>query len=215
MSRRLTAWSALVLVYIAVAYGSRASEGDPPDDLLYRYSTAVGGLVQYAIVLAIVLWIARGPARRDLLALRRPWSLGRAFWLAGVVIVGVYVLVAAVEPFLHAADEQGYTPPAWEPDHAGAYTANFVVIAGVTPVVEELLFRGVGYSLWARFGQVIAIAVIGISFGLVHGLVAGLVVLSAFGAGLAWLRARTGSVYPCIGVHALFNAIAMIAAVTT
>ena len=47
-----------------------------------------------------------------------------------------------------------------------------------------------------------------------HGLVAGLVVLSVFGIGLAWLRAKTDSVYPCIAVHALFNAVALIVAVT-
>lgn len=214
MNGRLAAWSALVVVFIALAYGSRAAEGDPPADFLYRYSTAIGGLVQFAVVVALVLWITQGAERRQLLGLRRPLSIRRAFWLSLAVLVGVYVLSAAVEPFLHAGEEQGYTPRTWDPDRADAYVANFVVIAAIAPVAEELLFRGLGYSLWARFGQAVAIAVIGISFGLVHGLLDALVVLTAFGAGLAWLRARTGSVYPCIGAHALFNAINMILAVT-
>ena len=56
------------------------------------------------------------------------------------------------------------------------------------------MFRGAGYSLLARFGQIVAILVTGVTFGLVHGLIEALVVLTAFGIGLAWLRARTDSV---------------------
>ena len=52
------------------------------------------------------------------------------------------------------------------------------------------------------------------TFGLVHGLIEALVVLTAFGIGLAWLRARTDSVYPCMAVHSLFAAVSAIVAVT-
>jgi membrane protease YdiL (CAAX protease family) len=215
MTGRLVAWLVFVGAFIAIAYASRAAGGEPPDDLLYKYSTAVGGLVQYAIVLAIVLWITRGPRQRDLLALRAPRTWGGAVKSSILVILGIYAVTAVLEPFLNAGEEQGLTPPGWDPDRAWAYVANFVVIAGVTPIVEELMFRGAGYSLLARFGQVIAILVVGVTFGLVHGLVNGLAILTVFGIGLAWLRARTASVYPCIAVHSLFNSVALVVAVTT
>ena len=215
MTARLVAWLALVGAYIVLAYASRAVGGAPPNDTLYRYSTAVSSIAWYAISLVLVLLITRGPRQRDLLALRRPQSIGRAGGLAVIVIVAIYAVSAAVEPFLHAGKEQGLTPPSWDPDRAGAYAANFAIIAVVAPIVEELMFRGAGYSLLARFGQPAAIVLVGLLFGLVHGLIAGLVVLSIFGAGLAWLRARTQSVYPCIAVHSLFNAIALVVAVTT
>jgi membrane protease YdiL (CAAX protease family) len=215
MASRLAAWLTLVGAYTMLAYAGRVWGGHPPDDLLYRYSTAVAGLAQYAIVMAIVLWITHGPGQRDLLALRPPKSWWRAAGLSLAVIVAIYALTALVEPFLHAGAEQGLTPPNWDPDRAGAYAVNFAVIAVVTPVVEELMFRGAGYSLLIPFGQAVAIAVVGLTFGLVHGLVAGLLILTAFGAGLAWLRAKTRSVYPCIAVHALFNSIALVVAVTT
>jgi CAAX protease family protein len=213
MTSRLVAWLAFVGAFITLAYAGRASEGKPDNDVLYEYGTAVAGLVQYAIVLAIVLWITRGQ-RRELLALRAPrsWSAAAGWSLA--VIVGIYVLIAVLEPYLNAGDEQGLTPPGWEPDRAWAYAVNALVIAGVTPIVEELTFRGAGYSLLAPFGQTIAILVVGVTFGLVHGLVYGLVILAAFGIALAWLRARANSVYPCIAVHALFNAVALVVAVT-
>jgi membrane protease YdiL (CAAX protease family) len=215
MAPRLIAWLTLVGAYIVLAYAGRAAGGDPPDDLLYRYSTAVFGVVQYAIVMLIILWIVRGPSRRDLLALRSPASWWRAGGLSLAVIVAIYVLTVSTEPFLRAGEEQGLTPSSWDPDRAGAYAVNFAVIALVAPVVEELMYRGAGYSLLVPFGQAVAIAVVGLTFGLVHGLVSALLVLTVFGAALAWLRARTGSVYPCIAVHSLFNSVALVVAVTT
>ena len=211
---RLVAWLGLVGAYIALAYSSRAISGDPPGDVLYRYDTAAAGVAWYAISLVLVLLITRGPAQRDLLALRRPRSIGRAVALSVAVLVGIYAVTVALEPFLNAGKEQGLAPSGWEPERAGAYAANFVVIAVIAPVVEELMFRGAGYSLLARFGEPAAVLLVGLLFGLVHGLIAGLVVLSIFGATLAWLRARTNSVYPGIAVHSMFNAIALVVAVT-
>ena len=88
--------------------------------------------------------------------------------------------------------------------------------ACVAPFVEELLFRGLGYGLLTPFvGPWPAILVTGVAFGLAHGLVLGLPVLSIFGITLGWLRWQTGSVYPGMVVHALFNAVALAAAVST
>jgi membrane protease YdiL (CAAX protease family) len=39
-------------------------------------------------------------------------------------------------------------------------------------------------------------------------------VIAVFGGVLAWIRSRTGSVFPGMVLHATFNAIALIAAVT-
>ena len=107
---------------------------------------------------------------RELLALRAPRSWSGAVGWSIAVIVAVFVVEAVLEPFLNAGEEQGLTPDTWEPDRAGAYAANAVVIAVIAPIVEELMFRGAGYSLLARFGQVVAIVAVGVLFGLVHGL---------------------------------------------
>jgi uncharacterized protein len=114
---------------------------------------------------------------------------------------------------LHPGREQGVTPNTWQPDHAGAYITNAIVIAIVAPIVEELTFRGLGYSLLARYGRWTAIILIGLTFGLAHGLVQAFPLLAAFGAGLAYLRSRVNSVYPCMLVHGVFNAVALVVAV--
>lgn len=211
MSGRLVAWLVFVGVLAAANYASRAESGPPPKDAVYHWSFAVGGLIQYGVMLGLVLVIAGTERRRELLALRRPASWPRAAGLAVSVLVGIFVLSAVLAPFLHPGREQGISPSRWEPSRAGAFAASVVVLALVGPIVEELQFRGLGYSLLAEYGSTVAIAVIGLTFGLVHGLVEGLPVLIAFGAGLAWIRSRTDSVYPCMATHMLFNGIAITA----
>ena len=85
----------------------------------------------------------------------------------------------------------------------------------VAPVVEELTFRGLGYSLLEPLGRNAAVLWIGVAFGLAHGLLEALPILIAFGAGLALIRARTNSVYPGMVVHGLFNGVALIISVST
>jgi membrane protease YdiL (CAAX protease family) len=215
---RVAAWAAVVGLLAAVNYAVRFSGSSSSTanerDALYHYSSAVSGLVFYGIFFAFVYAVAAVDTE-ELFALRRPRSIGSAVRYGLAAIVGVYIISAVLSPFLNAGKEQGLTPSHWEPSHAGAYAANFVVVALVAPVVEELTFRGVGYGLLEQYGRPVAIVVVGIAFGLAHGLVEALPVLAAFGMLLAWLRAKTGSVIPGIVVHSLFNSIALIAAVTT
>ena len=211
---RLVAWLVLVGALAGFAYLGRAAEGDPPDDVLYQYDTAVGSTILYGLVLAAVLLICQGFSVQRLLALRRPSSWGRAAGIA-LAIFGVMLgLGAALDPFLDAGEEQGLTPDDWEADRAGAFAANAVVVAGVAPIVEELTYRGLGFSLLLRFGRAAAIVLVAIAFGLGHGLVAALPILIAFGIGLALLRDRTNSVYPAILLHSAFNGLALALAVT-
>jgi membrane protease YdiL (CAAX protease family) len=209
---RLTAWVVLVSLLTLLGYASRAAGGKPPKDAAYQYSTAAGGIVQYAIILAVVLVIAR--PRWGLLALRGPASYRRALSTGVLVYVAVLIVAYVVDQFSDPGREQGLTPDRWDPSRATPFVVNFVVFVAVAPAIEELTFRGLGYSLLAPLGPPAAILWVGLAFGLAHGLIEGLPILIAFGAGLALLRARTDSVYPGIALHAAFNAIALIGSVS-
>jgi membrane protease YdiL (CAAX protease family) len=212
---RLVAWLSLVAVLTALNYLGRYGTSTEPDrDILYEWSSFVGGVIQFGLMLGIVLWIAAGGPARELLALRAPRSWPAALGLAALIFVGVLVVAAALSPFLDAGDEQGLLPERWDPSRAAPFFANATLIAGLTPVVEELMFRGLGFSLLSRFGSPTAIVVVGVLFGPVHGLVLGLPILIGFGLGLAYLRHRSGSVLPCMLLHAVFNGMALLAAVT-
>ena len=168
--------------------------------------------MQDAIILALVLAIARG--NRELLGLRRPVSIGKALRILAIAIVAVYAFEIVYTALTHPGNEQGLTPSRWEPAHAAAYVVNAIVICTWIPLVEELTYRGLGYSLLERFGRWPAILAVGLLFGLAHGLLVSLPVLIAFGCVLAWIRSTTRSVYPGMLLHATFNLIALVAAVT-
>jgi membrane protease YdiL (CAAX protease family) len=216
---RLAVWVLFVgliagLNYYARFSGSSSVGRGSSRQEVYSYTTFAGGTILYAVWLGIVLLIVVD--RFDLLALRRPARWGNALGLAFGVVVAIFVweYVVSFLPLPQTpGKEQGLTPTHWEPAHAGAFAANLVLFAVVAPFVEELTFRGAGQSLLRFLGRVPSIVLVGIAFGLAHGLVEALLVLIPFGAALAWLRDRTSSVLPGMLVHGLFNGAALAAAV--
>jgi membrane protease YdiL (CAAX protease family) len=213
-TEKLAGWSALVGALALLNYGSRLAAGEPDRNALFHYSLAVGGLILYAIMLAIVLRIARGmPAAT--LGLRNPPSWLRALGLTLAVLVAILIAEQALEPLLHAGREQGLEPTRWEPRHADAFAANAFVIVVVGPFTEELTFRGLGFALLAPVGSVAAVCITALAFALAHGLVYGLIPLFVFGVGVGFLRLRTGSIYPGMLLHACFNGAVLALAATT
>jgi membrane protease YdiL (CAAX protease family) len=214
-NRRLVFWFAFVGLIAILNYAARFSGNSGPgrgtsNQEVYSYATFAGGTVIYAVWLGIVLLIAVD--RFDLLAVRAPRSWGRALKFGAAVIAAILVWesIASLLPLPESpGKEQGITNVHWEPAHAGAFAANFVLFAVFAPVVEELTFRGVGQSLLRFLGRTPSILLVGVAFGLAHGLVEALIVLVPFGIGLAWLRDRTNSVIPGMFVHGLFNAAAL------
>jgi uncharacterized protein len=204
-----------VATFATLSYTLRFTSGKPPKDLLYKWSTAAGTLFQFAIIAAIIYGIAGlSHDRRGVFALRRPTSWRTAIKIGIGVGVGILILTLILTPLLEPGREQGVTPDTWQPEHAAAYVANGIVIVVVAPIVEELTFRGLGYSLLARYGRWVAVIGTGVAFALAHGLVDAFPLLAAFGFGLAYLRSRVDSVYPGIIVHGLFNAVALTVAVS-
>jgi membrane protease YdiL (CAAX protease family) len=203
------------VAFATLSYTLRFTSGKPPKDLLYKWSTAAGTLFQFAVIAAIIYGIAGlSHDRRGVFALRRPTSWRTAIKIGIGVGIGILILTLILTPLLEPGREQGVTPDTWQPEHAAAYIANGIVVAVVAPIVEELTFRGLGYSLLARYGRWVAIIGTGLAFALAHGLVDAFPLLAAFGFGLAYLRSRVDSVYPGMIVHGLFNAIALTVAVS-
>lgn len=212
ISMRLSLWVLLVGGFAALGYASYGDNTGHSDDV-YKVSTFTNGTILYAVILGIALAIAVD--RFELLALRRPTNIALAARIATVVVAGVFLVEWAVTklPFEDPGREQGLAPTRWIPGHDAAFAANLVLFVAIAPCVEEILFRGLGQSLLRRFGSLPAIVLVGLFFGVWHGLLIALLVLVPFGWGLAYLRERTDSIYPGIAVHALFNAVAIIGSV--
>jgi membrane protease YdiL (CAAX protease family) len=218
---RLAFWAVFVGLITIGNYAARfggtsrgGGKGVSHEDV-YSWSFFASGLVIYAFYLGIVLLICVN--HFELLALRPPRGWARAAALGLSVIIAIvaweYEVVSRLPLPESPAKEQGVTNVPWEPKHAGAFAANFVLFALIAPFVEELTFRGAGQSLLRFLGSWPSILIVGVAFGLSHGLVEALLVLVPFGIALAWLRDRTDSVLPGMVVHGIFNGAALVAIV--
>jgi membrane protease YdiL (CAAX protease family) len=213
LQRKLIGWWALVGALSVLGFAAQASENEPVKDVLYRYETAVFGTLFYLLILAVVLVLASGLDPREVFALRSPTSWGVAGGLALALLISLLLVARLLEPILGAGDEQGFDPTGWDADRAPAFVLNAVVTAGLGPLVEELLFRGIGFYLFAQFGELAAVLVTAAAFALVHGIAVGLPIFFIIGAGLGLIRSRTRSLYPAFLLHAAFNGIALIGGV--
>jgi len=84
-------------------------------------------------------------------------------------------------------------------------------IAIVTPIVEELVFRGVILEgLQIRYSSRTAMIFSAVLFALVHGLPWAMVNAFFLGLFFAWLMLKTGSLQICIVAHALYNGMDLI-----
>lgn len=81
-----------------------------------------------------------------------------------------------------------------------------VLIAGIaSPIVEELVFRKVLLGRLRAYGDVIAILVSGLCFGLYHGNIAQFLYASALGFIFAYVMIRTGDIRYTIALHICIN----------
>jgi membrane protease YdiL (CAAX protease family) len=207
---RLGSWVALIVFMAAVAYASQLTGGPPPKDVAYKWSSSILGLIQYGVILGLLYLITLRLDRRTFLALRRPTSWWLAVGIALLVLVAVFIVSGIVGLFANPEKEQGLIPQHWDSSKIAPFAAFAFLVVVVAPIVEELQFRGVGYGLLERFGSTAAILLVGLAFALVHGLLAGFPVIFVFGVGLAFLRSKTDSIYPCMLLHASFNALGLI-----
>ena len=84
-----------------------------------------------------------------------------------------------------------------------------VVVVLVAPWIEEIAFRGLLLgALWSRFGFWTAAVVSGFMWAGIHLTPSVLIIFTAEGALLAWVRRRTGSILTGVGLHGAQNTLA-------
>jgi membrane protease YdiL (CAAX protease family) len=217
---RLAAWLVFVLALTALNYVGRfAAEDTLDEDIAYQWTASIGIVIQFGVMLGILLLIAKGLPKRELFAMRRPRSWKRALGLAaaslGVIYLGslAYTGILSLLGDFDPTEEQGLVPDEWDSSRAAPFVAFFLAVTFLAPFVEELTYRGLGFSLFQPYGVALAVVSTGLLFGLTHGLLIGLPVLAFFGMVVGWLRARTNSVYPGMLLHATFNAVALLVSV--
>jgi membrane protease YdiL (CAAX protease family) len=211
--RRLLGWIVYVSILTVIGWAGRLSSGPPDPNAAYTWELGVGATIQFAIMLAVIAYIARGAW--SLLALRRPRSWGRAIGVGIGVLLAVDLLAVALSPFLDPGEEQGLTPTEWEPSQAAPFALFAFSVVVLAPLAEELTFRGLGYSLLRPYGLFPPIVGTALLWSFAHGLLEAIPIITALGIGLGWIRYRQDSTVPGMILHGSFNAIALVVALAS
>lgn len=205
---------AVTVVLTLLARGLVTALGLEVEQRLISPAVYVMGLGIYlAAILSVYLFAARRvgwaavglrpPDRQHLLIVPPLFLLG---------IVALVLVNAAVGLLMG-----GFENPQVEALTGGAALAPaelillLILVAGVVPFAEELFFRGMVYPLMrSRLAAAPAIALNAAAFAVVHvvpQLLPGLFVVGLF---LAYLRERSGSIWPSVLYHTLQNGMALL-----
>ncbi|WP_432991972.1 lysostaphin resistance A-like protein [Dactylosporangium sp. CA-233914] len=165
---------------------------------------AFSGLAPLSVFAVVVLVRIRGLGAFGIRRVDAKWLLVAVGFAAAclAVILTFDKIVASLYP--NVDDAQGDLRAASE---AGLATLLGTIALGglLTPLGEEVLFRGVFARFLQRWGTWVTVLVSAFIFALWHGI--NLVFPSAFLVGLCcgWLLCRTGSIWPGVVLHAVYN----------
>lgn len=182
----------------------------------------IGDLLFDAAFVAVALYFARLQTRI------RPSDFGfRAVrWRAaigGVLAAGIgyYVITALYASLLHLRGNEKLPKELGVGSGTAALVGATIFVCVVAPIAEEFFFRGFIFGALRRMrielagrelGTWLAAIITGILFGLAHTGSASsryLIPLGFLGFVLCLLRWRTRSLYPCMALHAINNALAL------
>lgn len=207
------------LGFYAVAFASRQLMGDPRTDAPSMSGGArlMAGLliITFQLSLLIPVWwwgLRKYRVGRAALGLR-PFAALPGCGLVFVALVIGYTITGMWGLFLmrYGLRAQPNPLPLFGEGVAGLALA--LLAAGlIAPLTEEIFFRGFMFPAFRdRLGEFWGITLSAGIFGLAHLQPLALPALFGLGALLAWLYQRTGSLWPCILLHATVNSVAILA----
>lgn len=198
---------------VATAAAAKAAAPQWSSDL-DKLAPLVIAVVYCSVIGALVLVLGRGRAQqRGLLAVRGAgpgeYLIGAGIWTSAYVVAAVYYWVSglagasgirdAADLLMSVGADNGRLA-----DSSATLTVLILVrILVLSPVAEELLFRGALYTwLRTRLSATATIAITASVFALIHQSPTFMPLALAVGIAAGILRERTGSVLVPIAIHA-------------
>jgi membrane protease YdiL (CAAX protease family) len=197
------------LIYAAALIAGTSSGGGGKVTTGSAAALAAGSLVLYGwqTLAAWIFSLRTAGTRLRLWGFRRPTKA--YFWVVPVGLATVYVVSVGHDIVVHPKQQELIS----EFPHNSVGVGLFVLVAVImAPLFEEVIFRGFLFRGFANsWGWLWGALASGAIFGLAHLQLDVFLPLATLGFVLAWAYKRTGSLWTCITMHALFNLIAVVA----
>ena len=194
-------------VVLALGMRSRAAQQRTPEEILLLALVSDGALVLALLAIGRALLGLRlgdlGFRRPPAGTIRTAAGIGAALWLISIAVNALQISLVGPNPQPLIVSVGAHRGPA-------ALAMDLVTGALIAPFAEEVLFRGLVFGgLAQRMPVSAAAAISALLFALSHGLgvVAPIFVL---GVGLAYVYARSGTIWAPMATHAVVNAISLL-----
>ncbi len=170
--------------------------------------TAVGFLLVYGLF----VW-SKTVSWREMGFKKPGWRNWIRYGLGGGILIFLLLMVfSALLSFVHPNTEPQYFE-VLAAEESGFWQVILLIICGsfLAPLLEEVLFRGLLYSLLREFLTVTpAVIIAGLAFGAMHLDFWRALPIACGGMALCWLYEKTGNIWITITAHGLWNAIMML-----
>lgn len=179
--------------------------------LLWEVADELFGITYYLIVFLppYLLFAKLGGFRLREIPHGKPYppvALAGTGFCMGVSLAGSYITVIALTFFdrlgMHAPQMPGLPSSALA---MGLYLVNTLILP---PICEELVYRGILLGSLRRYGDLAAIVISSLLFGLAHGNMAQMPYSFILGMTMAFFVIKTNSIYTSIFIHFVNNALA-------
>lgn len=207
--RRRPGWTELAvgivaLLVLEVGLYLPVASAHPDPVVLAVFMTALSAIVAGGGFAAAALVRIRSWAAFGVRATTWRWLL---LGVAGGVLATL-LKIPATMAYTAVAGEVGSPQSGWSDASAGGagvVVLSFLFLGVLTPIAEELFFRGVVTTALLRYGAPVGVIGSALVFAVMHGL--SVIAVSALIVGLvnAELRRRSGSVWPGVAAHVVFN----------
>ncbi len=170
-----------------------------------KYLSLLASPIAIAVLLTLVLKVAKQPARRIL-----PVKTHPKYYLIGLLLIfGLLFSLSSVNEYLIRLFELlGYQRrDPFVPDISGwRVVPVFIVVAIIPPVMEEIFFRGILLqNTEEEVGSLRAVLLVGFCFALYHGSVEQTIYQFICGCVFSFLTVRSRSVLPSVMMHVVNN----------
>lgn len=181
-------------------------QSDPTAVLLSLGAIIPAHLLTFAVAWAVITRFRQFPFLKTI-----GWTWGgMRWWHFAAILIGFFALALVLGEIM--PEQENDLLRILRSSRFAVYLMAFLATF-TAPFVEELIYRGVLYSAFQRtFGTVAGVISVTLLFSLVHvpqyyPSWVTIILLTLLSLILTVIRARTGSLLPCIVLHLLFNGI--------
>jgi membrane protease YdiL (CAAX protease family) len=200
---------ALVIGLVAGIFGAGFGSANAPASV-----SILSTIAQDACLIGAAYAFARMVAlpRPEQFGLRMPRIKTALAYIAGGYLAFIVISLAWLALIGQPDAKDTITEDLGAKDSTVALIAVTFIVCVCAPLAEEFFFRGFFFGALRKNGFWPAALLTGLAFGVVHVFgspIAFIVPLALLGAGLCYIREKTASLYPGIGLHCLNNTVAM------